>query len=216
MMNKTKPVYTPCTNITSEQRDKSDLVDKTSFRSLLGALLFISTRTRPDIAFAVNRLSRYCENPTKVDYDQAMMTLQYLKTTIDKSIHYDGNSKLTCYTDADWGGCEKTRRSTSGYIFLLGYAPIAWKSKRQRFVTLSATEAECVSLVECVKRALNIRKIIKETNRKDVNIKIFIDSTTCKSMVENEHYRGRRKLILLLMQQIHLLNIYQLKILNHI
>jgi len=46
---------------------------------------------------------------------------------------------------------EATRRSVSGYIFLLGNNPISWKSQIQKNVTLSTAEAKIVSLTECIK-----------------------------------------------------------------
>jgi len=193
MMHKTKRIYTPCHRITMEQRENSRLVDVTSYKSLLGALLYIAVKTRPGIAFSVNQLARNCEKPTKADYDSAMMTLQYLKSTKEKSIYYNGNETLVGYSDSDWGGDESTRRSTSGFIFLLGNAPIVWKSQTQKCVTLSSAEAECVSLIECTKHALKLRKIIKEITNKELNIKIFVDNNACKAMVEIENARGRIK-----------------------
>jgi len=87
MMYKTKRIYTLWRHrITMEQRENSKLVDVTSNKSLLGALLYIAVKTRTDIAFSVNQLARNCEKPTKVDYDSDMMTLQYLKSTKEKSI----------------------------------------------------------------------------------------------------------------------------------
>jgi len=191
MMCKSKTIYTPCRKITIEQRENSELVDVTSYKSLLGALLYIATKTRPDIAFSVNQLSRNCENPKRVDYDSAMMTLQYLKSTINKSIYYNGSKNLVGYSDSDWGGDEQTRRSTNGFIFLLGNAPISWKSQTQKCDTLSSAEAECVSLIECTKHALKLRKIIREITNKELNIKNFVDNNACKAMVESENAKGK-------------------------
>ena len=39
------------------------------------------------------------------------------------------------FSDADYANDEATRRSVSGYIFLLGNSPISWKSQIQRNVT---------------------------------------------------------------------------------
>jgi len=193
MMNKTKTVRVPCTRITLKQRENSDLVDVTKFKSLLGSLLYIATKTRPDIAFSVTQLARNCETPTKVDYDSAMLTLQYLKSTIDKSIHYKGDTNLVSYSDSDWGGDEKTRRSTSGHIFLFGNAPVAWQSQTQKSVSLSVAEAECISLIECAKRGMKIKKIIKEIFNRKINLKIYVDNKACRDMCENENERGRCK-----------------------
>jgi len=78
-------------------------------------------------------------------------------------------------------------------IFLLGNAPIAWKSQTQKCVILSSTKTECVSLIEWTKHALKLRKIIKEITNKELNIKIFVENNACKAMVESENARGRIK-----------------------
>lgn len=54
MMNKTKQAYVPCNRISREQRENSELVDVTKFKSLLGLLLYIATKTRSDIDFLLH------------------------------------------------------------------------------------------------------------------------------------------------------------------
>ena len=46
------------------------------------------------------------------------------------------------YIDADWVGSVSDRRSTSGFMFSLGSAPITWSNKKQPMVALSSIEAE--------------------------------------------------------------------------
>lgn len=56
------------------------------------------------------------------------------------------------YTDSDFAGDVKSRKSTSGYVFLMDNAAIAWPSKNQSIVTLSTTEARvCGCVCVCVK-----------------------------------------------------------------
>jgi len=134
-MNKTKPINNPCRKITLEEGKNSD------YKSIIGALLFVSTKTRPDISFAVNQSERHAENPTEVNLKSALMILRYLKSTKEKSIYYYGSKNLIAYSDADYAGDEETGKSTSGYIFLFGKSPISWKSETQKSITLSTTEA---------------------------------------------------------------------------
>jgi len=128
-INKTKSVKTPCRNVTDFERKNSNLVNAGEYKSLLGALLYIAVKSRPDISFAVNQASRNCENPTEVDYGSLMHILQYLKGTINKSICYNKRNRFIGYSDSDFASDEKTRRSTRGFIFLLGDSPISWKSQ---------------------------------------------------------------------------------------
>jgi hypothetical protein len=80
-MKKTKQIKTPCRKITEHERNNSNLIDPKEYKSLLGALLYIAVKSRPDIMFSVSEASRICENPTEADYKNLMSILQYLNGT---------------------------------------------------------------------------------------------------------------------------------------
>ena len=63
---------------------------------------------------------------------------------------------------------KKTRRSTSGFIFLLGDSPISWKSQQQKSVILSTAEAEFVSLTEYAKQGIWFKNLFKEIFNKEI------------------------------------------------
>jgi len=77
-MKKTKQIKTPCRKITEYERDNSNLIDPKEYKSLLGALLYISVKSRPEIMFSVCEASKICENPnpTEADYKNLMNILQ--------------------------------------------------------------------------------------------------------------------------------------------
>jgi len=84
------------------------------YREAIGALLYISQRARPDIAFAVNSLPRFCESPKKAHWRAVKRVIKYLHTTMDAGIAYhSGGGPLVAYTDADWANDVDTRHSTS-------------------------------------------------------------------------------------------------------
>ncbi len=64
---------------------------------------------------------------------------RYLKGTAELRLLYskEAGSELCGYSDADWAGDLDDRKSTSGYLFMLGGAAISWKSKKQTAVALS-------------------------------------------------------------------------------
>lgn len=59
--------------------------------------------------------------------------VRYVQGTLDHGLHlYPSTvSTLISYTDADWGGCPDTRRSTSGYCVFLDDNVLSWSTKRQ-------------------------------------------------------------------------------------
>lgn len=63
------------------------------------------------------------------------------------------NLTIEGYFDFDWAGDKSSRRSTSGFIFMLNGGPVSWCSKRQATVALSSTEAEYIALTMAAKEA---------------------------------------------------------------
>ena len=139
-MSQCKPTSTPVHTSGKLCTDASSPYDgPTLYRSLAGALQYL-TFTRPDISFAVQHM----HNP-RVEHMIALhLILRYVKGTIDHGLqlYMFPISSLLSYTDADWGGCPDTRRSTSGYYVFLGDNLITWSAKRQTTVSKSNTEAE--------------------------------------------------------------------------
>ncbi|XP_019077634.1 uncharacterized mitochondrial protein AtMg00810-like [Vitis vinifera] len=139
-----KPISTPMEpNAKMCEHEGKDLKDATMYRQLVGSLLYL-TLTRPDISYAVGVMSQYMQNPKKPHLEAVRRILRYVKGTIDYGLLYKKveDCKLVGYCDADYAGDHDTRRSTTGYVFMLGSGAISWCSKRQLTVSLSTTEAE--------------------------------------------------------------------------
>ena len=102
---------------------------------MVGRLLYLQA-TRPDITYAVNVLSQFVADPRQNHLDAAHHVLRYLKATPGQGIllPHGGGYNLTAYSDSDWLGCPFSKRSRTGYVLLLGGAPISWKTKKQSVV----------------------------------------------------------------------------------
>jgi hypothetical protein len=104
------------------------LKDYVKYRSAIGALLYVSTYTRPDIAVATSILSQKTSEPTKADWEEVKRIIRCLKFTLKFQLKL-GTSKLLMNhddnilignADADWAGDDVTdRKSNSGYLFKL-------------------------------------------------------------------------------------------------
>lgn len=170
-----------------------------NYRNLIGALLYISSGTRPDISFSVNYLSRFqnCSNQTLFKY--ALRVLKYLFLTKNLKLTYERNLKddiLKVYVDADWAGDVIDRKSISGYVIKLFDNVIFWKSKKQRSVTKSSTAAEYVALSEAVSEVLCTIELLKDF---DINIKkpveIYEDNTGALNIAKYGNYTKNSKYI---------------------
>ena len=110
--------------------------------------------TRPDIAFAVCKLSRYTINPSIEHWKAIVRVFGYLKRTKFFALFYNKfPSILEGYTDASWITSINDNKSTSGWIFTLGGGAISWASKKQTCITHSTMESEFIALAAAGKEA---------------------------------------------------------------
>ena len=118
--------------------------DPKLYQQIVGSLQYAAGGTRPDIAYAVSTVAKYCHQPSELHMTAAKRILRYLKQTKDHNLTYVRNSPeaIVGYSDADWAGDVQDRRSTSGNVFLLGGGAITWSNHKQSSVALSTVEAE--------------------------------------------------------------------------
>jgi len=147
----------------------SEITEKTILEpiyDLLGSLRFIADRSRPDLLFTVNTLSRYMHAPSPEVLTEAIRTMKYLKETIEYELVFGGNDIfLYAMTDASFihtGDC----RSQSGYIIFLGIksGAISTYSHKAESVALSSTQSETDALVEGIKEITWFHGFIESLN----------------------------------------------------
>jgi len=161
-MGEAKLSSTPMSTATRLSKGGSKPLDETTaFMEMVGCLLYLASCTRPDIAQSVGALSRYMSCPTQQHWSTAKGVVRYLAGTIDYGIHFTkGAGALSGYCDADYAGDVDTRRSTTGYVFVLNGGAVSWSSKLQPTVAVSTAEAEYMAAASAVKEALWLRKLV--------------------------------------------------------
>ena len=135
-----------------------------SYQEKVGSVLYTAIMLRPDIAFAVSKLSHYLTNPSDQHFKAVDRVIMYLFRTRREGIHY-GNYNgpdLTICGDASFADDPETRRSSHGYIAILFGGPILWKAARQNTVTTSTTEAELLALEHVSKETIAIKRFFDE------------------------------------------------------
>ena len=137
--------------------------DPTKYRSLAEALQYL-TFTRPDISYVVQHICLHMHAPTNEHMGALKRIIRYLQGTLSHGLHLYKSTidRLISYTDADWGGCPDTRRSTSGYCVFLGDNLISWSSKRQPILSRSNAEAEYRGVANVVSDSCWIRNLLLE------------------------------------------------------
>ncbi len=93
------------------------LMSKIPYESVVGSLMYLMVCTRPDLALALGKVSRYMSNPGKVHWEAVKWILRYLKGTLDTGLLFDArldNAKsLLGFVDADYEQDLDGRRSTT-------------------------------------------------------------------------------------------------------
>ena len=119
------------------------IADATHYRSIVGGMQYL-VLTRPEIAFAVNKLSQYVSSPTMQHLIACKRVLRYLKSTQDYGLKFaqNGKMKITAFTDADWACDLDDRKSIGAYCIYLGNNLISWSSKKQSVIARSSAESE--------------------------------------------------------------------------
>jgi len=191
-----KPISTPLSASTTLSRfEGSTVTDPTSYRSTVGSLQYLSL-TRPDIAFAVNKVSQFMQDPRDSHWSAVKRILRYLKSTISHTfcIHKNSSKQLTAYSDSDWASCPDDRRSTSGYCVLLGKNILSWSSKKQPTVSRSSTESEYKAIANAAAELTWIQTLLHELGvTSPTQPVLYCDNIGATYLVSNPIYHARTK-----------------------
>ena len=127
-------------------------------------MMYLSTNTRPDIAFAVNQLCRVMAKPTPELVEELDLVFIYLHYHPETGLTYENEPIcLSAASDASW----ETRYSTSAWLITITAAGacVAWGSTKQKCVALSTAEAEIIALSEAAKEVVYFRKFLRGVNK---------------------------------------------------
>ena len=165
------------------------------YGSAIGCLMFASTKTRPDLSYALTLLSRFRNNPDSTHVAALQRVFRYVKETLHLGIGYEpGQEHWHGYTDADWAGEVEKRHSVGGYVFFLAGGPISWSSRRQDIVTLSSTESEYVAVNEAAKEAKWLRGLLIELGQIEATPGlIWADNQGAIALSKNPEFHRRTK-----------------------
>ncbi|KAI0991127.1 hypothetical protein K3495_g17060, partial [Podosphaera aphanis] len=132
------------------------------YRQIVGAVLYLSNGTRPDISYAAGQLARFMSAPNSHHLEMAKHLLRYLKGTRNFGIKYKAlgaeQAEWAAWTDATWG-TEEDMKSFQGYAVIWHGGAISWCANRQKSTALSSMEAEIMAASEGAKDLAWMEKI---------------------------------------------------------
>ena len=163
--------------------EKDSRFNNRYYKEAIGSLIFLSMVTRPDISYSVGVLSRYAENPTKAHCNGVKRIIKYIKGTLNHGLIFgrcrkENSINILAFSDADFAGDSKTRRSTSGCLIKLGSDLITWSSRKQPTVALSTTESEFIAACNATQEIIWLKRLIKDLIGKD-----FCNSTLMTTII---------------------------------
>ncbi|CAM8876363.1 unnamed protein product [Rhodiola kirilowii] len=189
------PVSTPMDPCVKLLPNTAEPISQLEYSQVIGCLMYAMTSTRPDIAFAVGKLSRYTSNPSIHHWEAIKRVLKYLKGTMSYGLVYAGfPSALEGYTDASWITNLEDHSSTSGWVFLLGGGAISWASKKQTCITSSTMESEFIALAATDKEVEWLRNLVYEIPlwpKLIVPISIHCDSKATLTKAYSQMHNGK-------------------------
>jgi len=158
-----KPVSTPYDASLILRKNKRIMRDQLRYSQIIGSLMYLASATRPDISFAVSKLSRFVSNPGDDHWKALERVMRYLKGTMNYGIHYTGYPRvLEGYSDSNWISDADEIKATSGYVFTLGGGAVSWKSCKQTILTRSTMEAELTALDTATVEAEWLRELLMD------------------------------------------------------
>ena len=141
------PIKTPIDLNLHLAKNNGPAIDQVEYSHIIGSLMYVMNYTCQDIAYAVNKLSRFTNNLGKYHWKALVRVLRYLRYTLNYGLHYlSYPTVLERYSDANWISDTKDSKSTSGYLFTIGGAMISWKSSKQTCIARSTMESEFIAL----------------------------------------------------------------------
>ena len=165
------------------------------YKEAIGSLMYLMVCTRMDLAAAIGVFSRFMQSPGVDHWEGVKKVLRYLRGTSEKCLRFQrqGGVTLSGYCDSDFAGCVDTRRSTSGYVFLLSGGAVSWSSKRQPVVVLSTTEAEYIAGTHAAQEALWLKRFLGDLGWEQGRVLVRCDSTSALRLMKNPEFHARTK-----------------------
>ncbi|KAH9105565.1 hypothetical protein LEN26_014717 [Aphanomyces euteiches] len=165
------------------------------YRQAIGCLMYLMIGTRPDLAYAVQALSRHLNNPGKSHWESAKRVMRYVAGTLNYGLIYTGTSStLTAYSDSDYASDPTTRRSITGYCTFVGGNLVSWCSNSQLVVATSTTEAEYIALAQATREVLFQRTLHEQClNQQREATVLFGDNQPAIAVASNPVHHARTK-----------------------
>ena len=176
-----------------EQAEASDEVETDYDESTLklaqryvGECLWLATKTRPDIMFVTTHAASLVSKRPSYVIRVGERILAYLAGTADLRMTMGPTAEaspleLVAFTDASYA--PYGRRSFGAAVITFAGTPVAWKSGRQSFITLSVMEAELYAATQGCTLLNSVEALVSEIFPAGVLRVLAVDNTSAAAML---------------------------------
>lgn len=177
--------------------------EKALFHTQVAQLLYLSTRTRPDILLAVSYLTTRVRAPNALDQRKLSRVFKYVNGTKERVLVLGGGSDLAIRAHVDAAfGLHADARSHSGIVIKLGGSSIMCKSSKQKIMSKDSTEAELVALSDMIVHVLKAHEFMQGQGHGKKAPVVYQDNMSTISLVtrgggkfRTKHMRVRREVV---------------------
>jgi len=149
---------------------------------------------------AVRELSKVLGKATEAAYKELLRCVKFVLGTklkglkLSPKMDLEGLWTLEVYSDSDWAGDPNDRKSVGCYIIFLNGVPIAWRSRSQKVVSLSSSEAEFYACAEAVREVPFVAQILLFLGIPvKTPVSVWIDNVGAIFMTENRTSSSRTR-----------------------
>ncbi|XP_047336640.1 secreted RxLR effector protein 161-like [Impatiens glandulifera] len=180
--------------------DEELIGPKVPYLSVIGALMYLASHTRPDISFVVNLLARYSSSPIKRHWNSVKHIFGTFKE-LDMGLYcpYVSGAEFIGYADAGYLSEPQNGRSQMGYVFKYDGQVISWRSMKQTFISTSTNHLEIITIHEASRECVWLKSImhhIREPCGLSVNKNsptiLYEDNSVCIAQLKEGHIKSDR------------------------
>ena len=158
-----------------KDKEGPEFVEKWSYSSVVGVLLYLVANFQPEIAYAVHQFAQFTHD-RKASHGNAMKRIcQYLKGKKNNGMILFPSKQLTvdCFVDSDFAGQWNAEdpedplcvKSQTGYVLMVGNCPILWVSKLHTEIAVSTMEAEYIALSRAMQDLIPYKHLLIKSRK---------------------------------------------------
>eukprot|EP00439_Symbiodinium_sp_Y106_P050041 s545_g6.t1 len=163
---------------------------------VVGEMLWLGTRTRPDLMFVISHAASLVSKKPSHVVRLGTRLLAYLAGTANLRMtmgptNENSEHELAVFTDASYAPFG--RRSFGAAVVTFAGSPVTWKSGRQSFITLSVMEAELYAATQGCTLLNSVYALLAEVYPQQVRRVLAVDNTSAAAMLAGGHGSQRTR-----------------------